>query len=207
VVYGLCLLLAGALAMGSRGQKVQSVHDVDLAPLPRDFGPCVCLAARYMKGKQTEESSHYVMVFSNTRGQEAEVLVSSTRTRLGALRDWALARTGQGWEVGEQRVVQVERVEGVPFPLTAGVRTLSRGKEQRVSMVWFVSRDEQSPSFVQAQLAGWRDRLVGREDTWGELYIETRGQGTVEEQEAIARDLLGHLAGAFYHELFANSSE
>jgi len=202
VVYGICMLmLVAALVLGREVEQVSSVADIKLENLPQQLGPWQCVKAGYMEDKQTEEASFYEMRFRNEQGKEVDVLLSVTRTRLGALRDWTVARMGQGWMLGPETTWKKSDVPGLPFPLVAGKRWLEKGNVRQVCINWYVSRSSQSPTYVRAELLGWKDRLLGRTGPWGQMYVISVSDGSEEELWEAVEDLAIRMAPHFYEVL------
>jgi hypothetical protein len=198
-VYALSVaMLAAAWLTGREVQQSASVADIKLDALPRSVGPWQCTQANFVAGYKQGETAHFIMEFRNDQGVIVEAIFSVTRTRLGSLRDWSLARMGQGWVLGEEVVWQSPPVDGLPFPITAGARWLAKDEMRRVCINWYVSPPNQSPSFIKAELLGWRDRLVGRDNPWGEMYVVSVSQGRSQDLWDAVTDLTVRLAPHFY---------
>jgi len=199
VVYGISVvMLSGSWLIGHEVQRTSSVADIDFATLPTELGPWRCTEASDPYNKQDGETAYYRMNWRKDAGQEVAVTLSVTRTRLGSLRDWSLARMGQGWALGEEITWQSPSAEGLPFPILAGARWIGTDRFRQVCINWYVSPKSQSPTFLKAEMLGWRDRLLGREDPWGQMYVASLSQGESQELWQATQDVALRLAPHFY---------
>ena len=195
------MILAMALVAGRAGQRVVDLSGLSLEGLPQQLGPWECTSEETVVGKDTEESRCVRRDYDNGDGARIMAYLQVTSSRLGALRNWPIARMGTGWNVEELGVWRSDAIAGLPFEMQASQYWLHRvGVENRkFSLIWFVSPDGQSPNFEGAQTLGWRDRMLGN-CMWGEMYLETIGAESEEQMQEATRDLAMRLAPAF-HEL------
>ena len=136
--------------------------------------------------------------YQDARGRKANVTIQATYTRLGALRDWSLARTTGGWNITDAPQQVLPGRSGAP-PIKVRLQYLTKGKAGEVAVTCYLSRGQQAASLAKAEFAGWRDRLLGHRMPWFSLFVTVPAvgeQGQAEAQKA-ALELAQHIA----HEL------
>jgi hypothetical protein len=199
-------MLASAAALGLHGpQGSGAARQVALERLPAQLGDWRCARAGYEEAKTQEGASLYTMLYEGKSGMKVEVILGVVTSRLGALRDWSVASMGQGWELGPEAMWKVATEKSVPWPIEAGARWRTRGKERQVCINWYVRPGAQTPSFKRAELMGWADRLAGRDAPWGQMFVSAASSGDDQHAWEAASDVARRLAPRFYDLLLGAS--
>lgn len=134
------------------------------------------------------EAKQIQQVYSDGRGRVVRVSLKATYTRLGALRDYSLARVADGWVVEDSAQVALDRVEWAGLPVRATLQRLRKGDALEVALSWYCSPDEVVTDLRRAAFAGWRGRLFGAAKPWAQVYIVTDVEGeAVPEAEATVK--------------------
>lgn len=169
---------------------------IPLQRVPMTLGPWTCI-------KETANESYGVEVktldrtYRDAAGNEASVTLQGTYTRLGALRDWTLARTTAGWTVTSE-VQRSLALAGAPEVAVMNVQELGDGKSKEIAVSWFASSRRQAATLTRAEIAAWGDRLAGRKLPWLSQYVTVsvaRQQDTAAAQDR-ALDLARRVAEA-----------
>ena len=133
-------------------------------------------------------------VYTDPEGHEAQVTYQGTYTRLGALRDWSLARTTGGWTITREMQQTIARADGTG-QMTVRMQELIKEGDGMVAISWYASPDNEATSLARAEMRAWRDRLVGHTNPWLSMYIILPTGEDIERAtaETMALDLASHL--------------
>ncbi len=135
--------------------------------------------------------------YRDGNGHEAQVALQGTYTRLGALRDWSLARTTGGWSIKAQKQVSLQ-LPGLGENIVVTLQDLGREKSNEIAVSWYVSSTRQAATLARAEVAAWGDRLAGRRLPWLSEYVTVPVADGEDRAAAEARalDLARRLAAA-----------
>ncbi len=184
-------MLLGAFVVAQVEGRPVAAGSLRLQSVPQDQGPWSC------KSEEVTDSGETLQVtrtYKHPKGYEALAILKGTYTRLGALRDYAVGRVGQGWVATSTEEWQTRLPDG--SLMTARVQDLVNGRDHEVSVMWFVSPSKQCSTLTEAEFAGWKQRLWGCREPWVELHLSVHSSDETEAPIEPAKDLAVRLAGA-----------
>jgi hypothetical protein len=113
--------------------------------------------------------------------RDLTVVLGGTYTRIGAIKDYSLARAAQGWTEAAVRIV----------PLGTGqecrVQALQHASHREVAASVYCSAGEVIPDFRRAELTAARDKLLGRGGAWGQAYVVVKVEDGATDEQATER--------------------
>jgi len=194
------LLLVALVASRMQGRAAGS-SDLPLRRIPQQQGPWTCESEQVFADDAGVEIDR---TYKHPDGHEALVVLKGTRTRLGTLKDYAVGRVGQGFVAASKETWQTRLPDGAP--MTASVQDLVNGPYHEACIMWFVSPSRQCSSLVEAQAAGWSERLWARREPWFELHIKVWAPDKRKAAIEPAKELAVRLAGGLKEVVTAVSS-
>jgi hypothetical protein len=195
---GLAVVMLGGALIGSRHEmRLVPASTIPLEGMPSRFADWTRTTSAPVDTYGVEVKTIH-STYQGPGGRKANVILQATYTRLGALRDWSLARTTGGWNVIDAPP-QVLRGRNGGAPLKVRLQSLSKADKWEVAVSCYLSHEQQASSLAKAEIAGWRDRLVGRRVPWFSLFVSVPGMGDQNQDDArkAALELAQHIA----HEL------
>lgn len=197
----LAVAMVGAAALWARHET----RPIPAAQIPLQAIPGKLQTWQAMQTPATEQTrdTYGVEVLTLDRvyrapdGVQALVTFQATYSRLGALRDWSLARTTAGWSVtseADQPLMDAPGASGrdsprPPAPWTLRVQRLTQNQVVEVAVSWYTSGRTEATALGRAELAAWKDRLKGRRMPWLSLYLTVRATPSLPPEQAERRAL------------------
>jgi hypothetical protein len=184
------VLLGAALALGYGANDDRSADSIGITQLPTAAGAWVCSHQEVLSSTGSE-SRRVLRTYRRSDGCRIEVTLEATWTRLGALRDWTVARSAQGWVAQPQQARKLHTAGPPPFTFTASLRNMQKGSDRIDTLMWFTTTDADAANLVQAEVSAWRGRLLGRAQPWCEMYLTTARKNTEDDIARTALEELG----------------
>ena len=191
------VMLGGALIWSRHEMRLVPASAIPLESMPSRFAGWTRTASTPLDTYGVEVKT-INSTYQGPRGRKANVTLQATYTRLGALRDWSLARTTGGWNINDE-TQQVLPGRNGGTPITVRLQYLSKENTWEVAVSCYLSHEQQAASLAKAEIAGWRDRLLGHRMPWFSLFVTVPGMGDQSHEDAqqAALELAQHIA----HEL------
>jgi hypothetical protein len=193
----MAVAMVGAAALRARHElRAVPAAQIPLQAIPRKLQDWAC-TKEHTRDTYGIEVLTLDRVYRAPGGVEAFVTFQATYTRLGALRDWSLARTTGGWSVtseAEQPLMGAAGASGrgsprPPVPWTVRVQRLTQNQVVDVAVSWYTSARTQTTTLGRAELAAWKDRLKGQRVPWLSLYLTVRATKSLSPEQAEQRAL------------------
>lgn len=189
-------MLAATLVWSKCETRTLPADRIPLQRVPMALGQWTCIEESANPNYGAEVAT-LERTYRDAAGNKASVILQGTYTRLGALRDWSLARTTGGWTVASQSQVSLT-LPSAGQSVVMTVQDMRSDTSNEVAVTWYASSQRQAATLARAEMAAWADRLAGRRLPWLSQYITVtvpRTQDRVAAQER-ALDLAQRMAAA-----------
>ena len=191
------VMLGGALAWSRYEMRPIPAASIPLEGLSTQIATWSCTGAN-ARDTYGPEVKTLDITYQRSDGRKAAVIVEGTYTRLGALRDWALARSTGGWNIANETERNLPSPDG-SAPVAVRLQELAKGDTREAAVSLYMSRDRYAASLGKAEVSAWRDRFVGRRTPWFGIFVTVPITGTQDREEAqntaieLAQDLASRL--------------
>lgn len=162
-------MIAVTLVWSRYEMRVTPAAGIDLEAMPKQCGQWSCTDEAALDGYGIEAKT-ITRTYRGPDNAEAAVIFQGTYTRLGALRDWPLARATAGWSIPTESTRDLA-LDGDDGRATVRLQQLTKDRTSLVAVSWYTSPSQGVGSLAGAEVAAWRDRLVGRRTPWVSLYV------------------------------------
>jgi hypothetical protein len=200
----LLLLLVTALA-SARAGRVVDMSGFPLDQIPAKLGDWVGRPVQEQASAPPEagaelDSAQQYRTYRNASGQEVRATLKATCTRIGSMRDYAVATVAEGWTPAT-RTTWATSLPGVPFEAQILRRVLKKGPGRTYTANWYVASDgRQALTLEDAAIAGWLGRVSGG-IVWGQVYLSIGSKQEDPAAEQALTDCASQLLPAFYQVL------
>ena len=175
-------MLGGAFAWSQYEMRAVPAADISLESLPKAIAQWTCIAEQN-RGAYGAEVKTIDRVYQAPGGEKAQATFQATYTRLGALRDWSLARTTGGWTIATESKKELSLPQGGGL-VQVRLQELTKENAVEVGITWYTSAQGQAASLAKAELSAWGDRLRGRKMPWLSLYVTVPQTAKLSREDA-----------------------